>query len=395
MPVIANTEWSQDQMKHMMALTSKFTGLGIEAKPDRIEEGPVVTGFFFTLGNAESVSKIVKKGEELAFALGEDKVVIQRIKDRIVVFVPNKERKIVDYKDILYWYMNDPEVQKAFLPIALGVDFHGKKSYIDLADQPHILLTGSTGSGKSVFEASIISNFVYRFDPSDLQLYLVDTKKVDLPLFKDLPHVKIVADDIDKFHNMMHLVMPEIRRRYSVLQAAGVRKIQEYHKMMGETAGMPYIVIILDEMGDLIDIDYLNRKADKEAYEGVPTVKQWIKQLTQIGRAAGVHMIGGTQRASVKIIDGDTKTNLPCRISLRVVTATDSRVILDQNGAENLLGKGDMLIKHPDSDVLERFHGPYVSMDDIQNLVTNYTMIRQSMMMNITRPNNGKDTYIV
>lgn len=379
MTITVTTGWTDEQQKNLMKLTSKFIGLGIDAKPDTIEEGPVVTGYFFTLANSESVAKVTKKHEDLAFSLGADKVVVQRIKDRIVVFVPNEERKVVDFKDVLHWYLTDTEVGKAYLPIALGVDFHGKKSFIDLAECPHILLTGSTGSGKSVFEASIIADFAYKFSPDDLQLYLVDTKQVDLPLFKQLPHVKVMADTLEAYHNMMHLVMPEVRRRLGVLATAGVRKISEYHNMMGSSAGMPYLILIMDEIGDLIDQDKLERKADKEAYEGVPTVQQWIKQVVQIGRAAGVHIIAGTQRASVKIIDGDIKTNLPCRISLRVATQTDSRVILDQSGAENLLGKGDMLIKYPENDVLQRFHGPFVSMNDIQSLIMNYDMIRNSM----------------
>jgi DNA segregation ATPase FtsK/SpoIIIE-like protein len=135
---------------------------------------------------------------------------------------------------------------------------------------------------------------------------------------------------------------------------------------------------MIDEMGDLMDIDAIERKADKEKYETTPTIRQWIKQAVQIGRAAGVHIIACTQRASVKVVDGDIKANLPCRIALRLPTEIDSRTILGYPGAENLLGKGDMLIQRPEKDVIERFHGPYVSMDDIQNLVCNYNEIRRA-----------------
>jgi S-DNA-T family DNA segregation ATPase FtsK/SpoIIIE len=372
-----NDNWTPEQQTNMLALVQKLNGLGIQAKPTGIEQGPVVTAYLFALDHSESITRIMKRSEDFALSLGADKVITQRIKDKIVIFIPNKERKIVDYKDILYWYLKDPEVQKAELPIALGVDFHGVKSFLDLCDMPHILITGSTGSGKSVFEASILSNFCYLYDSADLNLYLVDTKQLDLPLFGSLPHVKFVADDLEKFHQMMYLIMPEIRRRNGVMQAAGVRKIQEYHTFVGHKSSMPYIVIMLDELGDLMDLDAIERKADKEKYETTPTIKQWLKQAVQIGRAAGVHIIACTQRSSVKVVDGDIKANLPCRIALRLPTEIDSRTILGVRGAENLLGKGDMLIQRPERDVIERFHGPFVSMQDIQQLVVNYNQIKE------------------
>lgn len=374
-----NNNWTPEQQNNMLALVQKLNGLGIGAKPSGIEKGPVVTAYMFTLAHDESINRILKRSEDFALGLGVDRVITQRIKDKIVIFIPNAERKIVDYKDILHWYMNDPDVAKQTIPIPLGVDFHGIKSCLDLADMPHMLITGSTGSGKSVFEAAIISSLVYYFSPAELHFYLVDTKQLDLPLFKSLPHVKIVADNLDSFHDMMHFIMPEIRRRNGVMQNAGVRKIQEYHAMMGGREAMPFIILMLDEFGDLMDLDNAYRKADKEKYESTPTVKQWIKSCVQIGRAAGVHIIACTQRASVRVIDGDIKANLPCRIALRLPTQIDSRTILGTSGAENLLGRGDMLIQRPEKDVLERFHGPFVSMSDIQQLICNYDQIRVMM----------------
>lgn len=376
---MTDNKWTTEQTSNILALVQKLQGLGISAKPSGIEQGPVVTAYLFDLGQKEPIFRILKKAEDFALSLGADKVIVQRIKDKIAIFIPNKERQIVDYKDILHWYLNDENCINATIPIPLGVDFHGEKSYLDLANMPHCLITGSTGSGKSVFEAAIISSLVYRFDPSDLNLYLVDTKQLDLPLFKDLPHVKTVADNLDDFHNMMHYIMPEIRRRNGVMQNASVRNITDYHIMMGSKASMPFIILMLDEFGDLMDLDNLYRKADKEKFEATPTVSQWLKQVVQIGRAAGVHIIACTQRASVKIITGDIKANLPCRITLRLPTRVDSTTILGVGGAENLLGKGDMLVQRPEKDVIERFHGPFVSMNDIQQLVFGYDMIKQSM----------------
>lgn len=374
-------DYTPEQINNILALTQKLNGLDIKAGISGVETGPVVTAYMFTLDHSTPISKIMKKSEDFALSLGVDNVILQRIKDKIVIFIPNNDRQIVDYKDVLFWYLNDPKTNEMILPIPLGVNHLGEKSSLDITICPHLLITGSTGSGKSVFETNILSSLVYRFDSSDLHIYLVDTKGVDLPLFKDLPHIQQVADNIDAFHNMMFIIMGEVRRRLGVLQGASCQNIHQYHKMMGSVSCMPYILLMLDEFGDLMDLDLAFRKADKEKYESTPTVKGWIKSATQICRAAGVHIIACTQRASVKVIDGDIKTNLPCRISLRVPSRVDSQVILGTSGAENLLGKGDMLVKYPESDTIQRFHGPFVKMSDIQELVMNYEQMR-----NILKP---------
>ena len=370
------TDLTPEQSKNIAALGLKLTGLGINARFTRIETGPVVTGYFFTLAASESIKKVMNKSEDFALALAADKVIVTRVAGEIVIFIPNKERQFIDYKEILHWYLHDENVDKMSIPIPLGVDFHGTKSAFDLTDMPHCLITGSTGSGKSVFEAGIITSLSYKFDPSELHMYLVDTKKVDLPLFKGLPHVKQVADNINDFHNMFTFIMMETRKRLSILQGASCRKAADYHKLQGTVAAMPWLVVMIDEFGDLMDLDKsLDRNKDGE-YEGTPTVKSWVKQAGQICRAAGVHLICCTQRASVKIVDGDIKANLPCRIALRLPTAIDSRTILGTSGAENLLGKGDMLVQSTDQDVVKRYHGPYVRSEDIAELVFNYDQIR-------------------
>lgn len=368
--------YTPEQTSNILALVKKLSGLDIKAHISGVEKGPVVTAYMFDLDDSQPINKILKKTEDFALSLGVDKVIIQRIKDKIAIFIPNEKRELVDYKDVLHWYLHDPAVQKMELPIPLGVDFHGQKSCLDIADCPHMLITGSTGSGKSVLETAIISSLCYRYDSSQLSLYLVDTKQVDLPLFKTLPHVKACADNIDAFHNMMFIVMGEVRRRLGILQGAGLQKIQQYHTMYGGKESMPYMVLMLDEFGDLMGLDASYRKANKEKYETTPTVKQWISNAVAIGRAAGLHIIACTQRASVKVVDGDIKANLPCRIALRLPTQIDSRTILGTGGAENLLGKGDMLIQRPERDIVDRFHGAFVSMSDIQQLVINYDQMR-------------------
>lgn len=365
------TNPTPEQASNIVALVQKLQGLKLLATFSRIEVGPVVSGYYFKLDNSVNIKSVLSKGEDFALALGADKAIVQRVGGEIVVFIPNKDRQVIDFKDILHWYMNDPSLDKMSLPIPLGVDFHGNKSVLDLCEMPHCLITGSTGSGKSVFEAGIITSLCYRFDPSYLNLYLVDTKMVDLPLFKDLPHVKDVADTIEHFHNMMGYVMGETRKRLSMLQGASCRNIKEYHKL-----GYPlnYIIVMIDEFGDLMELDSSARKQGE--FEDTPTVKSWVKSAGQICRAAGVHLICCTQRASVKVIDGDIKANLPCRIALRLPTSIDSRTILGTSGAENLLGKGDMLIQRPEKDSIERYHGPYVKSEDIAELVVNYNQIK-------------------
>lgn len=364
-----------EQTNNIIALGQKLIGLGIKSQFSHVEPGPVVTGYFFTLDHSVPINKVMKKAEDFALAMEQDKVVVQRVSGKIAVFVPNKEREIIEFKNYLHWYLRDEEVKKQQLPIPLGVDYRGKKSTFDLCDMPHCLITGSTGSGKSVFEAAIISSLSYFRSSSELHLYLTDTKKVDLPLFAELPHVQEVADTIQKFHSMMGTIMGETRRRLTVLQKASCRKIQDYHLMNGSIETMPYIIVMVDEFGDLMDSDSAIRKGSDELDE-LPTVKGWIKSAAQICRAAGVHLICCTQRASVKVVDGDIKINLPCRISLRLPTQIDSRTILGVGGAENLLGKGDMLIQRPEKDTLERFHGPYVSMNDIAELVNQYDLLK-------------------
>jgi S-DNA-T family DNA segregation ATPase FtsK/SpoIIIE len=370
------TSLTSEQSNNIIALGSKLVGLGINAKYSHVETGPVVTVYYFELGVSESIRKVMNKAEDFALAMEANKVMVQRVGGKIAVFVPNIERKLVEFKDYLYWYLNDEKVKQQELPIPLGVDYRGNKSTFDLVDMPHCLITGSTGSGKSVFEASIISALSLHRSSSELYLYLVDTKMVDLPLFADLPHVKQVADNLKEFHNMMHYIMQETRRRLSVLQNASCRNIRDYHKLQdGDISSMPYIVLMIDEFGDLIELDSALRKSSEEL-DDTPTVKAWIKSAAQICRAAGVHLICCTQRASVKVVDGDIKTNLPCRISLRLPTQIDSRTILGVAGAENLLGKGDMLIQRPEKDTLERYHGPYVSMNDIAEIVTQYEFLK-------------------
>jgi len=366
-----------EEEKNVVKLSSKFLGLGIRTKFVYYLKGPVVTNYTFTLSNDVPLSKVLGKSEDLALSVGAVSCIIQRIGGEIVISIPNnpEDRQIVDFKDNLYWYLHNEKVREARIPIPLGINIQGQKSFFELTDMPHALVAGSTGAGKSVWLSSIIESLVYKFDSDYVKMYLVDTKRVDLPLFKDLPHIIGLADDIKSFHSeVCYQVMGEIRHRLQLFQTESIRNIDSYKKKTGNK--IPYILVIIDELADVLELDKeLDRKKDGE-YEGTPTVKAWLKRVTAIARAAGIHIIACTQRSSVKIIDGDIKANFNCRIALRLPTGFDSRTILGENGAENLLGKGDMLVKKPDTDILERFHGPFVRDEDIKELVENYNQLK-------------------
>lgn len=374
-----------EHQRVVLNLQLKLGGLGIDATFAGVEDGPVVTSYYYALSASMPMSRVMQKSEDLALALDADKVTINRIGKHIVVFVPNEERKYVDFKENLFWYLKDEATANMSLPIPVGMDATGSKSSFDLADMPHCLIAGSTGSGKSVFEANIICSLCYFHNSNDLHFYLADTKGLDLPLFKTLPHVKQVATNVEEFLGMSQFLMAECRKRMTILQGAACQNIRDFHRLVGTSRTMPWIVVLLDEFADLADLDKQERLSEKELskiqdrdskYNGIPTVRQWLNSITRISRAAGIHIIACTQRSSVKVIDGDIKANFPARIALRLPTGIDSRTILGSQGAENLLGKGDMLIQRPDADTIGRFHGPFVSMNDITELVVSYEYMK-------------------
>lgn len=348
--------------------------------------GPVVTGYPLNLGYATSIKTILNKTEDIALACGVESVDIRRIEDKVIIFVPNAERKIVDFKDTLFWMMKDSKVREMQLPILLGVDYHGYNSVIDLVNQPHILIAGSTGSGKSIFESAIISALAMLRSPEELHFYIVDPKRVDLTLFDKLPHVKRTIEDVRDWYTAITDLYDEVQNRSHFLKKAGARNIAEYNSTHAKK--MPYKILIIDELADLIEKDkYMreeikleNAKADLPIKSGLELpVIDALKRLIQVSRASGIHIIACTQRTSVDVVTGTVKANFPTRISLRLPSAIDSRTILDEKGAENLLGKGDMLMKSQDADNLQRFHAPFVKIEDINYILDQREEIKEMM----------------
>ena len=376
-----------EQLQNTANFVKKMLGLRIIAKPLRVEEGPVVCTYYFELDHSIPIAKILSKAEDFALAAGVETLSITRMGGEIVFFVPNKVRKVIEFKDYLNWYLLDPKVSQMSIPIPLGVDHVGKFSAIDLVELPHLLLAGATGSGKSVYECAILCSISTLRTGRDIRFVLVDTKQMDLPLFSSLPHINRIVTTLHDYFAMMDDLMAEYRTRQQRIIAAGVRNIREYNTLVGPENAMPFIVLLIDEYGDLKLQDDAERKGASDDRKAVPRVNEYMQRLVQVCRAVGIHVILGTQRTSVDIIDGSIKANFQARVSLRLPTQIDSRTILDSPGAETLLGKGDMLLLSPNSEKLQRYHGPFVNLEDIGRVLMDLDMIR----MQYERLRNAKN----
>jgi DNA segregation ATPase FtsK/SpoIIIE, S-DNA-T family len=373
MPIFEPTFPDDDSIKSR--ITSKLRGLGVSKfKIKEPIKGPIVTGYPIELGIEVPISKVMNRSEDLALACGVDSVDIRRIGNEVVVFVPNKDREVIEFHKSLFWYLTNEEVEKMNLPILLGVDYTGQNSVIELTEQPHILISGSTGSGKSIFETNIIASLAMFKNENELHFYLVDTKNVDLTLFETLPHVKMMAKNVDDWYSLTQALSYEVDSRNGLLAAKGVRNIHEYNQL-DSIEKLPFIVVLIDELSDLIEKDKAERYGIKDY--PYPKVIDSIKRLIQVCRSAGMHFIACTQRTSVDVVNGVVKANFPTRISMRLPSGVDSRTILDEKGAENLLGKGDMLIKSQESDLLKRYHAPFIRIEDIKIILDQREMLKQ------------------
>ncbi len=367
------------------AIASKGAEFKVTGEVVAIHPGPVVTTYEFQPSAGVKYSRILNLEEDLSLALKAESIRIARLpgKSTVGIEAPNSRRKIIRIREIL----ESKQFQKSRskLTLAIGKEIHGEDVVADLARAPHLLIAGTTGSGKSVALNSMLLSLLYKATPDEVKLVLVDPKRLEFGLYEDIPHLLTpVVVDADRAANALGWAVREMEKRYRTLADFGVRNIEQFNLMLqrgeeeliarakkaraGKTAAdgsplltpelkpLPYVVVIIDELADLMMC-------------ASNSVETCIMRLAQMARAVGIHLILATQRPSVDVITGTIKNNLPARISFRVASKVDSRVILDTHGAENLLGKGDMLFLAPGTSRLQRVHGAYVDEDEVRAVV--------------------------
>ncbi len=353
-------------------LEEKCREFSVEGQVAQIHPGPVVTTFEFKPEAGVKYSKITGLADDLCLAMQAESVLIDRIpgKSTVGIQIPNPNREAISLRELLECDAYQRSTSK--LTLALGKTIHGEPYVTDLATMPHLLIAGSTGTGKSVGLNSMLTSILYRATPDDVRLIMIDPKRLELGMYEEIPHLlSPVVVDPKKASNALRWAVREMEERYKTLAAEGVRNIEQYNRnvrnILAEGGGksddpeapktLPFIVVVIDELADLMMV------ASNE-------VEESIARLAQMARAVGIHLILATQRPSVDVITGLIKANLPSRISFRVASKIDSRTILDGNGAEQLLGKGDMLFLPPASSRCIRLHGPYISEQESARLAS-------------------------
>jgi len=361
----------EDELKlRARAIEAKCLEFDVQGRVTQINPGPVVTTFEFKPEAGIKYSRITSLTEDLCLALQAESILIERIpgKSTIGIEVPNDRRQTIALREIIEApeFINSPSK----LTLAMGRDLHGRIRVTDLAAMPHLLIAGSTGTGKSVFINSLMVSILYKASPEEVKLVLVDPKRLELNLYENIPHlIAPVVTDPKIASNVLRNATREMENRLKLLAQRGVRNIDQYNRTFkkeqslslfenleeAEHKPLPYLIIVIDELADLMMVDTNN-------------VEESITRLAQMARAVGIHLILATQRPSVDVITGLIKANFPARISFRVASKVDSRTILDSNGSESLLGKGDMLYLPAGSARLHRIHGPLVTEDEITSV---------------------------
>jgi S-DNA-T family DNA segregation ATPase FtsK/SpoIIIE len=349
-------------------LTDKYAEFDVHGQVTQINPGPVVTTFEFKPEAGIKYSRITGLTDDLCLALRAESILIERMpgKSTVGIQVPNREREVI-------WLRENLESQefigtKSKLTLGMGKDINGRLAVADLAGMPHLLIAGSTGTGKSVCINAMIMSILYKATPDQVRLVLVDPKRLELGNYEGVPHLYTpIITEPKQAANALRNAVREMERRLKLLAAKGVRNIDSYNRLFDDTPSLfaeqspdegpiPYIVIIIDELADLMMLDGNN-------------VEESITRLAQMARAVGIHLVLATQRPSVDVITGLIKANFPARVSFRVATKVDSRTILDANGAESLLGRGDMLYLPSGSARVHRLHAPFVTEKEIAAVV--------------------------
>jgi S-DNA-T family DNA segregation ATPase FtsK/SpoIIIE len=349
-PTSGNIEENKAKIK------STFENFGIQVEMGGVNVGPTVTQFTLKPAEGVKLSQIVTLGNDLALALAAHPIRIEAPipgQSLVGIEVPNKAVARVNLRSILE--SDAFKKRKSNLTIALGQDVAGQAWVANVNPLPHLLIAGSTGSGKSVMINSVILSLLAQNSPDDLKFIMVDPKRVELTLYNGIPHLMTpVITETKKTINALRWVVGEMDRRFQVLSHSGKRNIQSYHTDVDDS--MPYIVVIIDELADLMSV-------------AAQEVESAIIRLAQMARAVGIHLIVATQRPSVDVITGLIKANITARIAFNVASTVDSRTILDTSGAEKLLGKGDMLFQSAELSKPKRLQGAFVSDEEIQRVV--------------------------
>ncbi|MBN1115478.1 MAG: DNA translocase FtsK 4TM domain-containing protein [Oligoflexia bacterium] len=346
-----------DELKStVLALQNRLRDFGVDGEVVEASPGPVITMYEFKPAPGVKINKVANLSDDLALALGCGSVrVIAPIpgKSVIGIEVPNRYRETVFVRELF-----DSKLFKTaenIIPVAVGKDTEGEPYVTDLARMPHLLVAGATGSGKSVFINTLICSLLYRFNPEQVRMIMVDPKMLELSVYDGIPHLLLpVVTEAQKAAQALKWAVREMTNRYSLLSSTGCRSIESYNKSAQEP--LPYIVIIIDELADLMMVS----SRDVEAS---------ITRLAQMARAAGIHLVLATQRPSVDVITGLIKANFPARIAFKVSSRVDARTIMDSQGAEKLLGMGDMLLLPPGTARLERLHGAFISDEEVKKVV--------------------------
>jgi len=378
-----NKEMAQDLKRNISVLEEALADFGIEAKVVHVEHGPVVTLYELEPAPGVKVQKISNLSDDIALVMKAYSVrVVAPIpgKGTVGVEIPNSETSLVYLREILESKKFQSSESK--LTLGLGKDISGNIIISDLKDMPHLLIAGATGSGKTVCVNTIIMSILFNAKPDEVKFIMIDPKMVELVAFNNIPHLlSPIVTSHKKVSGVLSWIVEEMERRYHLLAKLGVRDIVRYNNKVKEdqTVGLegredktsnvgklPYIVLVIDELADLMNV------ASRE-------IEEAITRLAQLSRAVGIHMILATQRPSVDVITGTIKANFPARISFKVASKVDSRTVLDMNGADKLLGRGDMLFLKPRGSKLVRAQGSLVSDEEVERVVS---FIRQQQDAN-------------
>jgi S-DNA-T family DNA segregation ATPase FtsK/SpoIIIE len=373
-PVARSAFDSQELKETAGRIKSKFEEFNVHGSVTQINPGPVVTTFEFKPEAGVKYSRITTLTEDLCLGLHAESILIERIpgKPTVGIEVPNTKREVISLRQILE--SDEFHTSTSPLTVALGKDINGRIKVAALDTMPHLLIAGSTGAGKSVMLNSLIMSILYKATPHQVRLIMVDPKRLEFGLYEGIPHLLTpVITDPKKATNALRNAVLEMERRLKLLASQGVRNIDQFNKKVrqiqakprslfedeaeiDELEEIPYVLILIDELADLMMLERAN-------------VEESVTRLAQMARAVGMHLVLATQRPSVDVITGLIKANFPSRISFRVATRVDSRTVLDVMGAEHLLGRGDMLFLPPGSSRLVRVHGSYVSEAETNEVV--------------------------